>query len=470
MSIGTLKNILILSLSLLSIHLSGRLWFEDISGRNFFYFFDTANPNRVITAQVREDARQTLFFRTIVGLGNDTFHVNYTRNSAESNLINTIIHAALHEGTHVNSQPVDWIALLSGRTLIYEYRVAIPADTILAMHYDGSNQSFVNRVNYIDMIIAVPSSRTGGIVQVYFINTSDNMSHQYTFSSQAITASIGNLIDDLRFNDQSLFYISSAQNGFNIFGSNLFIPQWINNTYAFNTISFSSPFGSNPSIADIEPIINRFFENPSLRATPYSREYTDELGVTHVKEHIFSSDTTVIKLYPNFILEYSNFRRSSRVHQSFTEAYAHAMNFLSRDETLLNDIFLVHYESIDSGYTFFFDYIVNNFPILLPASFRADTGLSHAIQLTVQNNIVTSYRRFVAEFTVNPDIYLKASVTFWETIDTTLDAHFSPDCDTTGALIKNMVLGYRLADREDRVMALAWQVEIDNTLYMKMAQ
>lgn len=470
MRISILKNILILSLSLLSIHLSGRLWFEDISGRNFFYFFAAGNSNRIITAQVREEARQTLFFRTIVGFGNDTFHVNYRRNSAESNLMNSIVHTALHEGIHVNSQPIDWLALLSGRTLIYEYRVAIPADTIVAMYYDGNNQSFVNRVNYTNMIIAVPSSRTSGTVQVYFINTSDNMSHQYTFSSQALTSSIDNLIDEMRATEQSLFYISSAQNGFNIFGSNLFIPQWINNDYSYNTISFSNPFGQNPSIESIEPIINRFFENPTLRTIPYPRIYIDEHGVSHVKEYIFSSDTTVIKLYPNLVLEYSNFQRSSRVHLSFADAYAHAMRFLARDETLVNDIFLVRYEVADSGYTFFFDYIVNNFPILLPASFRANTGLSHAIQLTVQNNIVTSYRRFMASFNVNTDTYLNASVSFWEAIDTTLDAHFSPECDTSDALIKNMILGYRLVDREGSMMRLAWQVEIDNTLYMKIAQ
>ena len=143
----------------------------------------------------------------------------------------------------------------------------------------------------------------------------------------------------------------------------------------------------------IEENVNMFFENPSVKSS-----FVGDQNV-----YTYSDADTVVKYYQNDVLEYSNYRTSAG-ESGLLKNFSTALNFIKSDALVKNEYYLAGYTQQDNDYTYYFDYVVNNFPMVLPDEYKrndAENGaaaLKHAIEVTVRDGSVVNYKKIVYNF------------------------------------------------------------------------
>ena len=115
----------------------------------------------------------------------------------------------------------------------------------------------------------------------------------------------------------------------------------------------------------IEENANLFFENAVIKN--YSKNNDN---------YSFSDETTVVKLYENNVFEYFNYNVKSKKENSFLENYNTAINIIKRDRFVTNEIYLCDYKVEDGKYKFYFNYKINNLPIIPSSEIKESTGMS----------------------------------------------------------------------------------------------
>jgi hypothetical protein len=117
---------------------------------------------------------------------------------------------------------------------------------------------------------------------------------------------------------------------------------------------------------------------------------------------MFTGDDSIVRYhYANLVLEYENFGFiPNDTLQCLPSSFALALNVLSRDETLTNEVYLSGYTKQTLGYTFYLDTAVNDYPIMFGRELnRAVTGMENYIVITVAKNHI-HYSRFAVTFTL----------------------------------------------------------------------
>lgn len=369
------KTIILLFLVILAIFQTGELWFSNM-GRNFFDVF-AQTPN--IVSYSKQFIRP---IRALTSLGNNRFAATYAPNYYYIVQIKPALEAALYNGTYTTLQLN--ASVFNQRGVIYYYSFNMP--TFEFLHILGiSNYYLQGILPTFNKLLIVPIDST---VNIYFIG---DVIVNLSVENSAVATQINTQIQDThrqRINDD-IHYISTDLIGFTL-SENIFVPHWRGSRLAYHPL-IAQPFLKNnegKSLATIGESLNLFFANPSL-------VWSDE------RDNIFTfSDFNVVVRYNSNagIIEYINHRQGTGQIGLLADFY-NAITFIDRDVSITNEVILSHFKQGYYYTTFYFDYVVNNFPVFLESS-----SLSSFIEVTVQNGGVVHYTRISANFQISDEI------------------------------------------------------------------
>ncbi|MCL1996413.1 MAG: hypothetical protein FWG63_09430 [Defluviitaleaceae bacterium] len=349
-----IKTILLTCLIALALFQTQELWFRNMSRGFFAVFAIQASPG---------DSYGEFFVaptRILTSLGNNRFAVEYAPG--------TIQHLAPLFADALASQPIVTEItpdLFNGRIIIYYYNFNMPAWAFF-QHFGIENHL---PLQYFNQILIVPQLATN-LVHISFVGEYVVSYTITTSANAALNTHIQNAHRD--FGDSHFYYASSSIMGF-AFDTNLFLPRWHGDTLQYTPLTVSPILSGD--LIEIGQNISFFFDNPDLVRSD------NRNGI------LTYGDFNVVVRYYNNVLEYTNHRPGSAPGNILTY-FDTAMAFLTRDTNVTTPFVLQGFTTEDTYTTFYFDYVINNFPVML-----ADAPLDHWLQITVEQGHVTSYRK-----------------------------------------------------------------------------
>ncbi len=186
-------------------------------------------------------------------------------------------------------------------------------------------------------------------------------------------------------------------------GSIQFFPKWDIDILSYRDIELSNPYLTNSGLLknNLTEKIKQLFDSTGGKVAS-----TVDNNIV-----VISDAYNVAKYYyPSNVLEYSNYRNYSTTTKTTTyEDYITAYEFILKDENFNNEFYLSDYKVEDNKTTFYFDCVVNNFPILLNPSEKENLGINNFIEVSVSNGIVTYYKVLVYNYETanNSSLYSK---------------------------------------------------------------
>jgi len=437
-------NLLIVALAFLAVVQTGGLWLSQTKSHDLFY--SAINNFFTASKETTEYYHPIDAQRIAIGTGNNQYTLLYgNSNSKLDSTIKTVIGAALEKGSENTSGAIDW-NILSGKNIVLDFPFSV-SSVEFAKGFSASSASI--QFENFNCIIITPSFSDNG-TYITFISTSEQ-----SFSSLVIDDEKINLLLRSAINDHepsALGYISSAQSGFNIFKGNVFLPQW--NTESF---SYASAIEVNIYADKNDPHISSSIKRmvqPLFGSSGFNRSGSDENGI-----HFFNSDEVVVKYYPNGILEYFNYAKSSES-QTLASAYDTCISFIENDASIETDIFLANAEVTTEGLVFRFDYSLNNIPVYLSDKLKNELGIESAIEVVVTNNTVKKYRKYSCNFYESAEKDMVADIDFLTEINRVITER---SADGEIMQIDDINLCY-YADGND-ICSLKWITDIANMTY-----
>lgn len=444
------KNLIITFFVLLAVYQTGRLWFEDYSNHSLFKL-STAD-----SVAGNDTAYTSLLESILIGNGNGQIIKrcdNYFFSEYKEDFDNAI-YAALNKGDFIGEEEINWNSTLKGKFIIYEYNFEIENKNISKL-FSVSSRKTSEITKATDNIIIIPNTISENSLTVIFINTKESKGFKYIVKSESAKKVMEN-INMFIEPENELYYISSDQNGFDVFEKNVFIPAWNSNNFSYNSIVAQNPLSDGESviISKLESYVNVFFKNPAAKwPSTVNGIYT------------YSDDNTVVKYYTNGVLEYSGYTANDSKNKgiSFFDNYNSASAFLNRDTNIKNDYYLKDYLVSDGKITFYFNYRLNNIPILLSQLSKKKTGMNSFIEVTCENGKVTKYKRYICDFYLNTDIIEFITTDFLKAIDNAIIKHNLETGKENFGNIKNAKLAY--CYNGGTIISIKWFVNIDGKIY-----
>lgn len=391
------KNLLLVFLVGFSIYQTAELWLRDSLSRNFFYVL-LAQYNTGANANINNFV---LPYRIVTSIGNNRFDIMYTGVS-ESNkrqLVDYAITVALNDGEYIAThETIDFNRVLSYRSIIYEYRFSMPTETFVRVLAEGTDM-LASEFSYFNSVAVIPSPNASNLVYFIFMDTENNRAYEY----QVIRSSLHDMLNrEIQNSHRNLsayqiYYVSSELMGLD-FRTNIFLPRWRGQEYEYNMVRIlNNHYEIQPTVSAVGRNLYMFFENP---AAVWS----------NIRDNIFiySDENIVVQYFQNGVLEYINYRHGTTQGDLLSD-FDVATRFLSSDTMVINETFLAGFTEAENKRVFYFDYVINNFPIIFTDRFKQDMGLtdlSHAIEITVQNGIVTRYRKIAYSFEVAQEMQI----------------------------------------------------------------
>ena len=434
-----LKNFAILFLFIVAIYQTGTLWLENYSGHNFFYYITSWD-----TSSWRSDAPKKPIdaeFIT-VGYGNKMYSVFYGSEEEEiKTSCDEIIKQALKEDNMTAVDNVSITDLLEQRSIVY----TMVYESLLAEYIDSwgisPDEKELGSAAF-DTVVVLPWSGINGESRVLFVNSSSSSAVEYKVNTQN-GESLYSHIEAIARGNSSMQYISTAQNGFNIFSRNVFVPQWSQSVLQYSPVVKKEIFDIDDE-GDMLSRMDVFF------GSYYGQTSDVDAGGVYT----LSDDYTVVKYYPDGIMEYYSYKsQDNNQSQNLYSAYNACMEFLAKDTNINTDYYISGVQIKNSSIDFYFDYCIDNMPVV------SDSPLmSHAIEVSVKDNVVRKYRRYAYDFEIDSDRVLEGNVDFLDAVNESVSKS-----GNTAAVFENIFLGY--AKDEDENFVLKWFTVIDGNVY-----
>lgn len=391
-----LKNILIAFLVILAVYQTNQLWFEGFSSHNFFA--------DIVSLGSRTGSSEGIEYETeYIGINNggNKYILTYELESSRQikATLNKAIETAVKKNSRENLTHERLNEILGGKNIIVHYGFKASEDFFKGIY----GENVVSGI-YDSVIIAEES---GGIT-VVFLNSEMLEGVVYLMKDYAGAKDIDKITDSARGVNNMLYYVSSVQNGYDVFGGNELIPTWSGEAYYYSVTKQNPVFEDGQLAAGLlDSYVSRYFNNPVLK-------WSSMDGNTY----IFSDENTVVKYQPSNVLEYANyFGESKNTSENIGGCLAVAESFLKEDANLKNEFYLRGYNKAENGITFYFDYKINNYTLELSDEIKKSTGLNSFAEVTVSNGRVTGYKRYVMDYgtTIKDPVYTEK--TFLEVID-----------------------------------------------------
>jgi len=382
------KSVLILLLAALAIFQISHLWFVNLTNRNFFMYLEA----RFAPSTPGEQIVWSFPYRMIHGVGENLFTVKYS-NIALSHMLEYkqhVLRVILQSGTYVGSHDsTGWIKASKG-VLLSEYAFPVSADTFSMSLGRRNGASLTNHdISYFESIAVVPPNlnESVGTLRVFFI---------YNETAHEFNLTIGTRqhpIDTFIFSSET----ENEPKFFHYFDGSFFVPLIHEHGIYYQKIIPINPHLSNYDqlhMSTIRPQIEHFFTNP---AAIHSSLSTDENIYT------FSTTNTMVRYLPFDVIEFTSYRTIGRATgASLLGDFSAAIAFIENDHNVINEVFLTNVETRGRENVFLFNYVINDFPIVLtdkwPTGPTCNEPLLAAIEVIVDHGRVIRYRRIAVNF------------------------------------------------------------------------
>lgn len=455
MSKSMVKNILIVVLSSLCFYQTLRLWFWDLnsSNRGLFSFFAENDGGSAGAESLKSLAAP---FRIIVpdAEGSGRFFIHYSTLGDRAVFVNGTEAAGrlLKNGEFIGAAELDMAELLSRGPVVFEYRFPVPPEAY-ASSLEQRPGLLSSRLESFNMVFFIPDE-TGDFLSIFFIDSLSGQKTAYEFRLQdkALCAAF------LETAEQSggLYYVFSGDEGYG-FGSAIFLAKSDSGGFEHKSAVSQNAYheGSGTmSLRTVENGVDVFFDDPAVKLKD---------GAPDV--YTFSDENTVVKYYRSGLLEYSSWKSNTgSVTGTFASAYAAAVDFINKDGLVVNGYYLADYSNDGKLWHFYFDLTVGDMPVFLADSLKESLGLSSAIEVTVQDDKVSKYRKYACSFVAN--LSESTVINYALAIENIAAIYGVFEADF--AQINRFDLGFK-ADGS-RLLSLAWHVGFEDLTFTMPAQ
>ena len=378
-----IKNILIFFLVFLAIYQTAYLWFESFSGYNLIYFL----KNRHLFYN-NENTLEHNVESVIINVGENKFLRQYENIyiSEYKKTFDEAITETLSKGSYEYKEKFDLKEIASNKSILYIFDYDINSsdlDTVFGLDFKKVPKDIVYNTIALEAFIEDES-----YLKATIFHTEEDDAHVFILKKEDLAKSIYYIIENFSNfatkQDLSLLTISSGENT-----KSSFAPAFLEGEVFVNKIKATNPLEEDGGVllSSLSKYVYIFFENYYSKFVPN----IDDI-------YTYKDDNIVIKYYPNGVLEYVNYKTSSQTNESF---YSLAIDFLAKDTNIKNEFYLTKYEKTEDGAIFYFDYKINNFPIVLSSELKEKTGMESMIEVTVAENEVQKYKRIVYEFEID---------------------------------------------------------------------
>ena len=432
------KTFLIFALIALAIYQTGQLWFVNLSNRNFFLFL-SARFTPSVSDRNREFVRP---MRMVSGAGDGRFIILYggLMDMPPRTYFDNVITEMFSGGIFVGVADTDYERLFSRPVLVYEYAFPMPGN-VFPLGFNQRTGAFLTQrgvTEFTAVAIWPPHDNQG--IRVFFIG--DGRTWEFSLYTDGFEFYIPPVSAD------SMHFVSAALEGFEFLPPGTFVAQDGDRVrFAYFPLIVTNPYHTRigGSLNHIRNQVAHFFDNP---ATITPRVAGDGVWT-------FSNIHTAVRYFDTDVLEYTSFRpRSQNATSSFLDDFSAAWAFIDADPNVINEFFLTGFEERGTTYVFWFGYIVDNFPIMLPDGWRVssqDDILPAPIEVVVDRGRVAMYRRLAHNF--HPD-----------------DVHDRLELDLDGFMatregpLEGLILGYRMRQRGNLQLEWwGWYAEVYET-------
>lgn len=454
MYLNRVKNFIITFLMILAVYQTAGLWFEDFSGHSLFYSAFSDNSSNSLK-EIKYNLESI-----IINRGNNEFikKSNNIYNSSYKSVFDNAIKTALKSGSFKASNKTDWINELSSKCIIYNFSYTMENTQLKSLY--NAKASIYSRIGDFNIIIITPNINIPKSMNVSFINTSKNLTYSIELKNNDIISKTYNEMTYLTSEEDDIYYISSIQNGFELFDTNIFLPKWNDAIVEYPCITMTNPMEGDGGVLlmTLEKNINHFFDNPAVKWTS---------TVNNI--YTYSDESTVVKYYTTGVLEYSNYKSGGSSKADFSKDYLTALNFLNNDINIKNEYYLRSFDKDSDKIVFYFNYKINNQSILLSTETKEKTGMKSIIEVTVSDSKVIRYKRLVYDFSSKSNVqYETADIDFLSAIDKVYEEN--PQLEAEHRNIERIELCYNAdkynADNTENKISLSWFIQINGNVYV----
>ncbi|GEM_PF-452310 len=439
------KNFIIAFLMILAIYQTAELWFEDFSGHNFFSFTDKTS-----VLQQGGEISHTLE-RIIINLGDNKMlcRENGIYSSSFKDSTDEIITKLLRKGEVVSEGTANWKSILQSKCFVYEYSCILGKNEAEA--FLGISNGNTGKIKSFDTLVL---SCDGGSARLRFINSKTLWSMELMIDDNSLASDVNGLFSGFSGMGEKIYYISSVQNGFEIFNGNVFIPRWDGQSVSYSYVSPRLQYADEEDRTALEGEVNLFFDNP---AGKWSNNINGVLN--------YSDESAVVKYYPKGVLEYSNYSTGNQTDENgFYTNYMACQAVLERDLGISNEFYLRDYSFEGGQYIMYFGYKANNFPIVMSDSLKEATGMKDYIELCASYGRVSRYKRYCVVYSLESKESMTAGCDFLYAVD---DVYNELD-EADQPRVDELSLAY-IDGGEENNMSLWWIIDIDGIKYIRDA-
>lgn len=434
------KNFIITFLIFLAIYQTTRLWFENFSFHSFFYLIENKNDK----ANIQKDTKYVTE-SILINTGNNKFIRKYNNISKTDykKMFDEAIYLCLKKGEFNYIKNFDIKQILDTRSVIYTYDFMLKGEDVENIF--GIKGGHISKIKQLDTIIIVPDITDKFNIKTIFLNSKTSEAYEIKANKEVLAENVFNIITDFSIIElQDLYFVSSEQIGVELFSTNQFLPKIKDGYVDIQGVEAINPLEKDGGVllSESESYVDIFFENPITKTSSFiNNTYT------------YSDDNVIVKYYPNGVLEYVKYKNNT-ITDMYTSPYNIAIQFLEKDVNIKNEYYLKGYETEENKVTFYFDYKINNFPIQLSKNKKDEMGINSMIEITVENNMVSRYKRVIYDFVLT-DSYTTFEKSFIDIIDNFLVQNGQ------NTLIDKMKIVYNFDNIDDLVYA-KWLIIADN--------
>lgn len=442
---STGKNFIIAFLMILAIYQTAELWFGDFSGHNFFSF---ADKNTAV--KVEGDISHTLE-RIIINLGENKMlcRENGIYSSIYKDSADSAITKVLKKGEVISEGSADWKGILQSKCFIYEYSYTLSKSE--AESFFGVSNGNTGKIKSFDTIVL---SYDSGSARLRFINSDTLWSMELLANDNRLASDVNSLFNGFSVGGEDIYYISSVQNGFEIFKNNTFIPRWDGQSVSYSYVSPNLQYDGEDKTL-LESQVNQFFDNP---AGKWSANVNGVLN--------YSDESTVVKYYPEGVLEYSNYSTGYQTTENdFYTNYLACLAMLEKDKGIGNEYYLRDFRLKGGQYVMYFGYKVNNSPVVMSDELKEKTGMDDYIEFSASYGRVSRYKRYCVVYSCENGESLKASCDFLYAVD---DVYNELD-ESSEPKIDSLSLSY-IDNGDNNRMSLWWIIDIEGVEYIRSSE
>ena len=385
-----IKNIVIAILGALLVYQTGMLWF----GKNFGEVLLYNARNAVNLGRISPEEGDFVPEAVIAGYGNKLYRVIRSEKeySEVSEAMLSSVEALADSGIKGEAEDTDWTEILQSKCVIYKFPVSVSAYDYFAKFGKKAAARLSEELESFDYAVISVQSAGSSHTDFHFIDSATGKGETFILEDNELSARMYERSETFR---EEVFrqmpHISSVENGFKLFKGNAFIPQWNGGDYYYNILYSADPFIAFGEFSEklLNDYTDGFFSEFSVK-----RESKDVYRGTY----LFSDDNVVVKYSKNGLLEYFDYGEESSSEQTVNSALKKAEDFILKDKVLLTGLFLTDVKIKSEGLVFYFDYEADNFPVELSAEIKENLDMESAIEVTVKNNRVKKYRRYMRNF------------------------------------------------------------------------